>query len=384
MIAVSNLKPRYCQIRFCSDAYHHPGNTAPLFLIGIGFNKYTKLGFMTYLARTGFALILFYNINGCAAHNKQPETRGTEPYSSIPKTDTVIVQLPDTVLYNEKMQQLANGDRSGRWPPKTVYPKEGALLPFNRIVAYYGNFYSAQMGVLGEYPVDEMIKKLESEKLHWENADTLTPVIPAIHYIAVTAQHSAGADSKYRLRMPFDQIDKAVGLAAKVNGILFLDVQVGLSTLENEIPLLRKYLLMPRVHLGIDPEYSMKSGKRPGTSVGTFDAADINYACEYLAAIVKDNDLPPKILVVHRFRTDMLTNYKKIKTCNEVQLVINMDGFGSPQLKKQTYYYAIYREPVQFTGFKLFYKTDVKSGKHLMSPGEILNLKPQPIYIQYQ
>lgn len=339
---------------------------------------------MNYFARIGFAFILFYNINGCVAHNKQTETTGPKPDSSITKIDTVIIQLTDTVLYNEKMQQLANGDRSGRWPPKAVYPKEGALLPFNRIVAYYGNFYSAQMGVLGEYPADEMIEKLQSEKLHWENADSLTPVIPAIHYIAVTAQHSAGVDGRYRLRMPYDQIDKAVELATKINGIVFLDIQVGLSTLDKEIPLLEKYLLMPQVHLGIDAEYSMKSGKRPGTSIGTFDAADINYACEYLSSLVKDNNLPPKILVVHRFRTDMLTDYKKIKTSREVQIVINMDGFGSPDLKKQTYYYAIYNEPVQFAGFKLFYKPDVKTGKRLMTSGEILNLKPQPIYIQYQ
>lgn len=339
---------------------------------------------MNYLARTGFAFILFCHINGCAAHNTQTETTKMELDVSLTKADTVIVRLADTVLYNEKMQQLANGDKSGRWPPKTAYPKEGALLPFNRIVAYYGNFYSTQMGVLGKYPVDEMIEKLQVEKLAWENADTLTRVIPAIHYIAVTAQHSAGADGKYRLRMPYDQIDKAVELAAKINGILFLDVQVGLSTLENEIPLLKKYLLMPQVHLGIDPEYSMKSGKRPGTSIGTFDAADVNYAGEYLAALVTEYNLPPKILVVHRFRTDMLTNYKKIRTSKEVKIVINMDGFGSPRLKKQTYYNTIYKEPVQFAGFKLFYTPDVKTGKRLMTPGEILKLVPQPIYIQYQ
>jgi len=334
--------------------------------------------------RIGFAIILFNIISSCAAHNKQTEPVIIKTGPSITKNDTVIVPLSDTALYNVKMLHLANGDKSGRWPQKAVYPKEGALLPFNRIVAYYGNFYSTQMGVLGEYPADEMIEKLQAEKLAWENADTLTPVMPAIHYIAVTAQHSAGADGKYRLRMPHDQIDKALKLASKINGILILDVQVGLSTLEKEIPLLKKYLLMPQVHLGIDPEYSMKSGKRPGSSVGTFDAADVNYACEYLATLVKENDLPPKILVVHRFRTDMLTNYKKIKTCSEVQIVINMDGFGSPHLKKQTYNYAIYKEPVQFAGFKLFYKPDTKSGKRLMTPAEILKLKPQPIYIQYQ
>lgn len=32
------------------------------------------------------------------------------------------------------------------WPVKTVYPLGGAILPFYRIVAYYGNFYSKGMG----------------------------------------------------------------------------------------------------------------------------------------------------------------------------------------------------------------------------------------------
>ena len=338
-----------------------------------------------YFVELGIAIILIHNINSCQHSEKQIVPQNIQPALVVTKTDTSVNPLlVDTVLYNAKMMQLANGDKSGMWPPKTVYPKTGALLPFNRIVAYYGNFYSAQMGVLGEYPEAEMIKKLQSEVSAWENADTLTPVIPTIHYIAVTAQHSPGADGKYRIRMPDAQIDKAIKLAEKINGILFLDIQVGLSTLENEIPRFKKYLLMPQVHLGIDPEYSMKSGKRPGTSIGTFNATDVNYACEYMATLVKENNLPPKILVVHRFRTDMLTNYKKINLCPEVQLIINMDGFGSPDLKKQTYYYAVYKEPVQFTGFKLFYKPDIKTGKHLMTPIEVLKLKPQPIYIQYQ
>ena len=32
------------------------------------------------------------------------------------------------------------------WPVQTVYPNAGAILPFNRIVAYYGNLYSKKMG----------------------------------------------------------------------------------------------------------------------------------------------------------------------------------------------------------------------------------------------
>ncbi len=272
-----------------------------------------------------------------------------------------------------------------RWPHPTVYPQGGALLPFKRVLAYYGNFYSKQMGVLGEYPTEEMLAKLEAEVERWEAADPGTPVVPAIHYIAVVAQAGAGKDGKYRLRMPDDQIDHALSLASRIGGIVFLDVQVGLSTLEDELPQLEKYLKLPQVHLGIDPEFSMKYGDRPGTVIGTFDAADINFAASYLATLVREHHLPPKILVIHRFTQKMVTNYKQISPLPEVQIVMDMDGWGSQAKKKGTYIHVIIPEPVQFTGLKLFYKADLKppSTGHL-TPEEVLSLTPAPIYIQYQ
>jgi hypothetical protein len=81
----------------------------------------------------------------------------------------------------------------------------------------------------------------------------------------------------------------------------------------------------------------------------------------------------------------MLTNSKNIKLHPEVQLVMHMDGWGAPELKKGTYRHWIYNEPVQFTGFKLFYKNDIKNPPNrLMTPEELVKLVPQPSYIQYQ
>ena len=63
-----------------------------------------------------------------------------------------------------------------------------------------------------------------------------------------------------------------------------------------------------------------------------------------------------------------------------------MDGFGFPAKKINSYKLSIVEEPVQFTGFKLFYKNDVENKKWpvLMQPADILKLYPQPVYIQYQ
>lgn len=271
------------------------------------------------------------------------------------------------------------------WPVKTVYPNAGAILPFKRIVAYYGNFYSRGMGVLGEYPADQMLAMLASTTARWTAADPTTPAIPAIHYIVAVAQADAGKEGKYILRMPDDQIDHALDLANQMQGILILDVQVAQSNLQYELPMLEKYLKMPQVHLGIDPEFSMKFGDKPGSVIGTFDATDINYAATYLANIVRENNLPPKVLIVHRFTQAMVTNYEKIQPLPEVQIVMDMDGFGSKEKKRGTYSRVIYPEPVQFTGIKLFYKNDIKPpSTGMLTPSEVLKLTPSPIYIQYQ
>ncbi len=282
------------------------------------------------------------------------------------------------------MEHLLNGDSSGKWVIGKSAPLSGSILPYKRIIAFYGNLYSKNMGILGELPKPEVLVKLQQEAKAWQEADSLMQVQPALHYIAVTAQSEPGKTNKYRLRMPFHQIDSVISMAKKIDAIVFLDIQVGLSSLQEEIPQLEKYLRMPDVHLGIDPEFSMKGGQKPGSVIGHFEAADINFAADYLEKIVRENSLPPKILVVHRFTQGMVRNYRQIRVRPEVQIVMHMDGWGFPAKKINTYRQTIYKEPVEFTGFKLFYKNDIKSDGRMLQPQEILKLKPQPVYIQYQ
>jgi len=270
------------------------------------------------------------------------------------------------------------------WPVEGPSPLAGSMLPGKRIVAFYGNPLSKRMGILGEVPPDQMLAKLDREVAAWNAADPETPVQPALHLIAVVAQGSAGRDGKYRLRMDSSLIEKVYGWAQQRNALLFLDVQVGKSTLQTELPRLAPFLERPDVHLAIDPEFSMKHGEPPGRKVGTFDAADVNYASSFLADLVTTMQLPPKVLVVHRFRRDMLTGYKRITLDPRVQVVIDMDGWGPPSLKRDSYREYVYRYPVQFTGFKLFYKNDTKKGHPLMTPADVLALNPKPVYIQYQ
>ena len=285
--------------------------------------------------------------------------------------------------------RLAKGERrryaltpadSARWPVKGPEPVPGALLPEHLIIAYYGNPKSTRMGILGQLPPNEMLPKLERTAREWAKAEPGRKVVPALHLIATVAQGKPGGGGKYRLRHSDQLIEQVLGWAEERGWLVFLDVQIGHSTVADELPHLVKYLERPYVHLALDPEFAMKLGGVPGQRIGTLDATDINLAVQLLADIVEKKKVPPKVLVVHRFTQRMLTNHDQIKLDPRVQVVIDMDGFGAPWLKEDAYKFFIAPEPVQFTGFKLFYKND----KPMMSPERVLELWPSPVYIQYQ
>jgi hypothetical protein len=275
--------------------------------------------------------------------------------------------------------QLSPAD-SARWPVKAPAPRPGSLLPEHRIVAFYGNPKSTRMGILGQIPPEEMLPKLERTATEWAKADPGRPVMPALHLIATVAQGKPGPGEKYRLRHSDQLIEQVLGWAEPRGWLVFLDVQIGHSTVAAELPHLVKYLERPYVHLALDPEFAMKLGGVPGRRIGTLDATDVNYAVRLLADIVDRKKVPPKVLVVHRFTQRMLTNHDKITLDPRVQVVVDMDGFGAPWLKEDAYKFFIVPEPVQYAGFKLFFKND----KPMMTPEQVIKLWPVPYYIQYQ
>jgi hypothetical protein len=264
--------------------------------------------------------------------------------------------------------------------PKLPTPLPGSLLPSHRIIAYYGNPLSRRMGILGELPPEQMMARLDSTAQTWAEADSTRTVTPALHLIVTVAQGSEGRDGMHRLRMTDSLVERVARWAESRHWLLFLDIQVGRSTVQAELPRLIPYLERPYVHLALDPEFAMKGGARPGRKIGTMDASEVNYAIGMLTDIVQRMHIPPKVLVVHRFTEGMLTNADKIIHDPHVQVVIDMDGFGPPALKRSTWRHVIQRDPVQYTGFKLFYKND----KPMLTPAQVIALYPSPLYIQYQ
>ena len=257
---------------------------------------------------------------------------------------------------------------------------DGSLLPSHRILTYYGHPHSDLMGILGEYSMEDLHAKLKEQAEGFAAADPATPIKLGFEVIASVAQRDPGADGKYLLYTDEATIQEYVDYATEHNMVVFLDYQIGMNGVANEIEEARKWLELPNVHLALDPEFAMAPGEQPGEHIGQIDAVDVAYAQQTLVDLAASAGIPPKILLVHQFDYTMLTNKDQIAPMPGVQLILNADGFGEPAIKLESYAVLVAEEPIEFHGFKLFYKQDFP----LMTPEEILAMEPSPHFVVYQ
>jgi hypothetical protein len=326
-----------------------------------------------------------------SAASAEASASSAEPAAERTSGDTSVAPVLAAGRSKKDMSSFAAAVRAGRrseasWPSGPA-PAAGALLPKNRIVAYYGNPHSRKMGVIGEYPEQQMLGMWDRTVASWKAADPKTPVVPAIHLVTVVAQGAPGPDGLWVRREDSTMIEKTYKWAQSRHGILFLDIQAANSTVQKELPRLLPWLARPDVHLGVDPEFYMhyeREGARPSSKIGMMMASDVNYVIRTLDKLVTEKKIPPKILVVHRLTKKMVPDAENIRPTKNVQVVMHMDGWGPPWLKFDSYRDYIVAHPVQYTGFKIFYHNDTKKGDALLTPKELLQLRPRLSYVQYQ
>jgi hypothetical protein len=263
------------------------------------------------------------------------------------------------------------------------------LLPNYRIVGFYGAPQHDELGALGIGTPDEAARKLLAQAGPYSRPGR--PVMPAFELIVTLAQADAGDDGKYRLRQAPEVIDRYLAAVRKVKGILILDIQPGQSNFLEEVRLLGRWLVEPDVELALDPEWNVPAGHVPGQEIGTMKAATVNQISYYLARLRRLKDLPQKLLIVHQFTESMVADREEVLDRPGVAIVHNIDGFGTPVLKKNVYDQLAYstgagaaveRPPGggRFNGFKLFYKEDTD----LMAPAQAIGLRPSPDVVLYE
>jgi hypothetical protein len=257
-------------------------------------------------------------------------------------------------------------------PPKPV-------LSEYLLVTWYGNPRSGRMGVLGRHQGTDLANRLKKQAAAYA---PLTPkkVLPAYHLVATIAQPAAGKDSKWRRRETKALIRSLLAEARANQFKLILDIQTGRSTVRSEMEYLREHLEDPDVYLALDPEFAMPEGEIPGRKIGRMTARDVNDAIDFLDKIIREKNLPPKVLIVHQFTMNMLGDKHQIRDSPLVDVVLDMDGFGDRPLKKAMYKTIVARHPLEYPAIKLFYREDT----NLMGEKDVMTLVPEPAVVIYQ
>jgi hypothetical protein len=236
------------------------------------------------------------------------------------------------------------------------------------------------MGVLGEADLETIAAQLRDQAAAYQAADPSHPVVPAFEIIASVAQPDPGDDGTYLSYTGDDVIQPYADYAAANGMILILDLQIGHSTIHDEVARIEHWLELPYVHVALDPEFSTGPDRVPGEFIGEVDGSRVQGAVQYLSQLVQDKQLPSKILIVHQFEEDMILNKGAISPLPGVDIVVDMDGFGGPDAKTQNYQQFVHDQLIEYGGIKLFYKQD----DPILTPEQIVALDPAPLVVIYQ
>jgi hypothetical protein len=260
-------------------------------------------------------------------------------------------------------------------PPPPELPRGGRqLFPRYRVVGFYG---MQNLDVLGAGPPDLVARRLL--RVARPYARPGRPVMPMFELIATIAHPVPTPSGLYRTHQEDAIVRSFLEAVRRIDGVLVLDVQPGRDDFLSSVRHWEPYLRQPDVGIALDPEFSMGPGQVPGRHLGRTNAAAINRASAYVAGIVRRHRLPQKLFIIHQFHDSMIRDKARIAIRPGLAMTWNADGFGARSAKLDDY--RSYTRDRRFhPGLKLFYENDVD----LMSPREVMKLKPPPRVINYQ
>jgi hypothetical protein len=237
------------------------------------------------------------------------------------------------------------------------------------------------MGALGAYDPADAIAAVASVAEEYDALNGTRGAVPALHLIVAVAQAAPGDDGLYLERMDQELLSEYIEAARANQVLLFLDVQVGWSDVLLEVGMLADALREPFVHLALDPEFAtLGSGAAPGVVIGSLEADEVNAVQSYLATLVRTLRLPPKVLVLHQFMEHMLTGTEEFADVPEVELSVDMDGYGGDGAKLSKYELYSLSHYSERPAIKLFYDWDAP----LITPERLLALERPPDLVIYQ
>ncbi|MFD2083435.1 hypothetical protein SAMN05421678_10152 [Actinopolymorpha cephalotaxi] len=255
------------------------------------------------------------------------------------------------------------------------------VFPGRRMVALYGHPGSSALGSLGQQPLDEAIARAKRVAADYQPLSK-EKVVPAFEIITTVSSSSAGGDGNYSNETSVDTLRPWVEAAHREGLYVVLDLQPGYTDFLTQAKRYASLLKLPNVGLALDPEWRLEPPQRPMSVIGSVGAAEVNRTAEWLADFTRKNHLPQKLLMLHQFRLDMISDRSAVHTdYDDIQVLIHADGFGTPGEKFETWNTLHRNAPADVRwGWKNFYRADSPT----FTPRQTMEVSPTPVFVSYQ
>lgn len=276
-------------------------------------------------------------------------------------------QLQERVTEAETGRQLPGGGQ--------------VMFPGRRLVALYGHPGASSLGALGQQGLSASIARAQKMASEYRSLSDV-PVVPAFEIIATVAEGAPGPDGTYSQPTPVSELRPWIRRAADHGMYVVLDLQPGRANLLDQAKQYQSLLKEPNVGLGLDAEWKLQPGQVPLQQIGHVDIGEVNSVVRWLATLTSQNHLPQKALILHQFRSSMITDESKLDTSHDdLAIVMHMDGQGSPDVKQASWNMVTSGAPHGvFFGWKNFFVKDTP----MISPQATMKHTPAPVMISYQ
>ena len=262
----------------------------------------------------------------------------------------------------------------------------GGVTPFpgRRMIALYGHPGAPVLGMMGEQPPAETVERVKALVAEYQAHLPGETVIGAFEIITTIASSSAGSDGNYSILSSFERVLPFIE-AAEANDIyVVLDLQPGRSTFLEQAKRYEELLKRPWVGLALDPEWRLLTpNARHMRQIGQVGIDEINEVGNWLADLVRDNGLPPKVLTLHQFQPRMILERERLDTSrDEIQYMVHVDGLGGQGAKQGTW--AAIKKDLPagvYLGWKNFEDEDLP----MLTPQQTVEqVSPVPDFVSYQ
>jgi hypothetical protein len=260
-------------------------------------------------------------------------------------------------------------------------PGGGQLVfPGRRMVALYGTPGTPSLGALGEQDLNGAIARVKGLVAQYQPHSDVT-VVPAFEIITTVASGAPGADGDYSNEVDIAKIRPYVDAAKAAGMYVVLDLQPGRTDFLTQAKRYEQLLLEPHVGLALDPEWRLKPGQVHRVQIGSVNIDEINEVGEWLAGLVREHNLPQKLLMLHQFRTTMIVDRQLLNTGHdELATLVHADGFGTQPMKMNTWNVLRQNAPNVFWGWKNFIDED----RPMLDPAQTMHVSSDILFVSYQ